>query len=259
MRPLATGPLCDADKSHRLAASASDDPDLRAYDGLRLMCPNTMKLRSAPRVRRSSDDTKGKGTNNMIGVARTVQLTRPNDFLAILEGLAKVRHGDVLVVNASGSTRAIAGELFTTEAARRGVRGLVVDGPVRDVNELACPTYSTLVTPYAGTIQHPGEGIDVAPIMCGGVTVNPGDILFGDGDGVLVGSTETFETCVQQAENIVAVEHQLIRGMKMGVSLQKMTNFDEHIERRREGKESTLEFKELNTIKFKDMGELHYG
>lgn len=257
LQPLGSGPLCDADKGHRLTASTSDDPDLQVYAGISLMCPNTMKLRSTTNPR--ADTSGNRRENNMIGVARTVQLTRPNDFLAVLDALAEVGSGDVLVVNTSGSTRAVAGGLFTTEAARRGVRGIVVDGPIRDVDDLACPTFSTLVSSYAGTVQHPGEGIDAAPVFCGGVTVNPGDIIFGDGDGVLVGSADTFATCLESAENIVAVEQQLIKGMKMGVSLHQMTNFQEHIQKRKEGKESTIEFKDLHTIKFDDMDPVHYG
>ncbi|KAL7541929.1 hypothetical protein ACHAXR_011361 [Thalassiosira sp. AJA248-18] len=248
---LSSGPLCDADKSHRLTASTSDDQDMRAYAGLSLMCPNTMKLRQTGTTKRTK----------MIGVARTVQLTRPNDFLAVLHALTEIRSGDVLVVNTSGSTRAVAGSLFTTEAARRGCRGLVVDGPIRDVDDLAhsCPTYSTLVTPYAGTVQNPGEGVDVTPIVCGGATVNPGDLIFGDSDGVLVGSAETFATCLREAENIVAVEQQLIKGMKMGVSLHKMTNFEDHIKKRKENKESKISFKDLNSIKlFTDIDPVHY-
>jgi len=251
LQPLGSGPLCDADKGHRATVFTTDDPDQRIYEGLRLMCPNTMKLRSKATAENA---VKTK----MIGVARTVQLTRPNDFLAVLAALAEVSIGDVLVVNTSGSTRAVAGGLFTAEAARRSLGGIVVDGPVRDVDDLACPTYSTLVSPYAGTVQQPGEGVDVTPILCGGVMVNPGDIVFGDSDGVLVGSLESFTTCLHEAENIVAVEQQLIRGMKMGVSLHKMTNFEEHVQRRKEGKESKIEFKDLNTIKFNDMDPYHY-
>ena len=155
--------------------------------------------------------------------------------------------------------QAVAGSLFTTEAKRRGCSGIIVDGAIRDVNELACPAYSTAKTPYAGTVQHPGEGVDATSIICAGVIVKPGDIIFGDGDGVLVGSAETFETCLHDAENIVAVENQLIHGMQMGVSLHKMTNFDQHIKLRKEGKESKLEFRDdLHTIKFDDMHPVHY-
>ena len=246
LQPLSSGPLCDADKGRRLIASTSDDPDAKSYAGLSLMDPNTMKLRS------NAEKTK------MIGVARTVQLPRPNDFLSVLHALTEVRAGDILVVNTSGSTRAIAGSLFTTEAARRGCRGLVVEGPIRDVDDLACPTYSTLVTPYAGTIQHPGEGSNTAPIICGGIAVNPGDLIFGDSDGVLVGSADTFSVCLIDAENIVSVEEQLIKGMQMGVGLHKMTNFDEHIKKRKEGQPSALSIKDLNTIKFENMDPVNY-
>jgi 4-hydroxy-4-methyl-2-oxoglutarate aldolase len=238
---LGSGPLCDADKGRRLVATTSDDPNVRAYAGLSLMCPNTMRLRSPPE--HLEDNTK---RTKMIGVVRTLQLSRPNDFLAVMHALTEIQSGDVLVVNTCGSTRAVAGGLFTTEAARRGCRGLVVDGPIRDVNDLACPTYSTLVSPYAGMIQHPGDGTDFMPIVCGGVAVNPGDIIFGDIDGVIVGSAESFYACINEAESIVSMEQRLIRGMNMGVSLHEMTNFDEHIQKRREGKVSTLTFKDLN-------------
>mmetsp|Transcript_1404 Transcript_1404/g.2710 ORF Transcript_1404/g.2710 Transcript_1404/m.2710 type:complete len:357 (+) Transcript_1404:70-1140(+) len=249
LKHLGAGPLCDADKSHRHLASTSDDPALKSYSGLSLMCPQTMKLRNHSR----------EDSSVMVGIARTVQLSRPNDFLAVLYALSKARAGDVLVVNTSGSTRAVAGGLFATEAARRNLSGIVIDGPVRDVEDLGCAVkhdgtlvnvYSTSVNPYAGTVQFPGEGIDVAPVICGGATVSPGDIVFGDAYGVLVGSAEAFETCLHDAENISAMEQQLMKGIKMGVCLHSMMNFAEHLQLRKEGKASSLHFKDLNTVKF---------
>ena len=256
LRKLGSGPLCDADKSHRYAASTSDDPNLKAYAGLGLMCPLTMSLRNSK-------------PNIMVGVVRTVQLARPNDFLPVLYALTECRSGDVLVINTSGSTRAVAGGLFTTDAARRGLNGIVIDGPVRDIADLdsgstkrdgsLVSVYSTSVTPYAGTAKYPGEGVDAAPVLCGGVTASPGDIIFGDADGVLVGSPETFSSCLHDAENIVAIEQNLMKGMKMGVSLHSMTNFDEHFKARKEGRESALQFKDLNTIKFTGVDPLPIG
>jgi 4-hydroxy-4-methyl-2-oxoglutarate aldolase len=155
----------------------------------------------------------------------------------------------------------VAGSLFSEEAARRGVSGIVVDGPIRDVDDLNndIRVYSTLVTPYAGTVQNPGDGIDVSPVLCGGVMVNPGDVVFGDADGVLVGSVETFQACLPEAENIMSVEQHLMEGMKLGVSLHSMTNFDEHIQLRKEGKESKLDFKDRNTIKFTGLDPVQYS
>jgi|EP00970_Alexandrium_tamarense_P000104 regulator of RNase E activity RraA len=240
LRKLGSSPLCDADKVLRLRPSSDDT----VYAGLSLMCPNTMKLRNPS----SSNDT----TNVMVGVARTVQLNKPNDFLGVLDALTKLRSNDVLLINSGGSTRAVAGGLFSAEASRRGVSGIIVDGPIRDVDDLDHGTkvFSTAVSPYAGTIQHPGDGIDSHSVICGGVTVNPGDIVFGDRDGVLVGSADTFFACLHDAENIVAVEQHLMEGMKLGVSLHSMTNFDDHMRKRKAGKESSLDFKVRNTIKF---------
>lgn len=67
LQKLGTGPLCDADKGHRLAASTSDDPDVQKYKGLNLMDTDLMKLRHAP------DDAM---PSVMVGVARTVQMSR---------------------------------------------------------------------------------------------------------------------------------------------------------------------------------------
>jgi len=248
LQSLSSGPLCDADKIHRSMVSTVDDVNVKL---LSLMCPNTMKLRN-------TINKNKEGGLKMIGIARTLQMNRPNDFLSVLQALDDINSGDLLVVNTGGSTRAVAGSLFTTELANRGGKGLIVDGPVRDVNELACPVYSTLVSPYAGTVQHIGESIDSAPIICGKITVNPGDIIFGDSDGVLVGSAQSFASIIHEAENIVAVEKQLIEGMKMGISLHKMTNFEQHVRLRKEGKESKLEFRDdLHTIKF-DAEPVHY-
>ncbi|KAL7508577.1 hypothetical protein ACHAXN_005648 [Cyclotella atomus] len=255
LKSLATGPLCDSDKLHRQIAKTTDIPELKSYEGLRLMCPSSMTLRNP--LPKHEIQSKGK-SNIMVGIARTCQLTRTNDFLGVLYALSRTKPKDVLVVNSCGSTRAVAGSLFAAEAARRGLRGIVIDGPVRDVDDLSTETrvYSTMVSPYAGTVQHVGEGIDVTPVICGGVEVNPGDIVFGDTDGVLVGSAKSFSICIHEAENIMSVEKQLMEGMRLGVSLHAMTNFDEHIQLRKEGQESSLEFKDLNTIKF-DAEPLH--
>jgi len=177
-------------------------------------------------------------------------ISSPNDFLAVLCALTELSTGDVLVVNTGGSTRAVAGSLFTTEASRRGCTGIVVDGPIRDVNGLECFAFSTKVTPYAGTVQHLGDGVDTSSVICAGVTVNPGDIIFADSDGVICGSVDSFSTCLHDAEHIVAAEERLIQGMKLGVSLHSMTNFDDHISARKEGKESSLTVSEMQKMKF---------
>src|SRR5262249_29876652 len=78
----------------------------------------------------------------MAGRARTVRCR--DDFLAVLRALHDSGPGEVLVIDGGGGTRALAGELFTTEAARRGLAGIVLDGACRDtlrLSTLGLPMY----------------------------------------------------------------------------------------------------------------------
>ncbi len=180
----------------------------------------------------------------MIGVARTVQLSEPDDFLAVLRGLHDAQKGEVLCVNTMGSTKAVAGGLFLSEAERKGLRGLIVDGAVRDISlmqQSSINCYSTSVNPYSGSIQSPGEMQNT--ILCGGSKISPGDIVVGDSDGVITASLEVIEDIIEAAETIVSKEDFLIRAMKEGRSLHSQTNYEEHITSILEGKESSFQLK----------------
>ncbi|OLR89796.1 RraA family protein [Actinokineospora bangkokensis] len=123
----------------------------------------------------------------VVGRARTVWV-RNGDNLALHSAIASSRPGDVLVVNGGGDTsRALIGELMAERAKRRGVRGIVVDGAVRDVVELediGFPTWARGVCP-AGPYKN-GPGRVNVPVAVGGVVVRPGDLVVGDDDGVIV-------------------------------------------------------------------------
>lgn len=181
----------------------------------------------------------------MVGTARTVQCTEPNDFLAVLQGLDEARAGEVLVIDTLDSTRAVAGELFCAEAARRGVCGILVDGPMRDTAFLdefqSVQCYSRSVTPYSGTIQSVGK--TQVNIDCGGAKVSPGDLVVGDNDGIVVGSAETFAQIVETAREIKKAEESIQQGISRGVSLHSMTNYAEHLKARAAGSESSLTFR----------------
>jgi len=102
--------------------------------------------------------------------------------------------------------------------------------------------YATSITPYSGTTQSPGE--TQAPVInCGGVEVRPGDIVVGDDDGVMVGTVETFEKLVPIAKQIQNIEQKLMDGIAGNKSLSSMTNLEEHIRQRLDGKDSNLEFR----------------
>src|SRR5262249_11497645 len=88
----------------------------------------------------------------LVGRAHTVVCE--DDFLSVIKALHDAQTGEVLVVETRGSRRAVAGELFSKEAQRKGLAGLVVDGAVRDIAKIrsfGIPVYSRSVVPASGT------------------------------------------------------------------------------------------------------------
>ena len=121
------------------------------------------------------------------GSAFTVEEIEAGNLMSHL-ALTLVQAGDVLVIDAKGVTsRACWGGLQTFAAQRKGVRAIVIDGAIRDLDDVqrfGVPVYARAVTP-AG--PHKGWGGRVnQPIACGGVVVHPGDVIVGDGDGLVV-------------------------------------------------------------------------
>ncbi len=154
----------------------------------------------------------------LLGPAFTVRCT--TDLFAVLDGLERAQPGDVLVVDASGSPSAVAGELIATEAERKGLAGMVLDGLCRDVaglRRLSLPVYATGSRPNAGGAGLVGELQQ--PVRCGGVEVRPGDLVLGDDDGLLVASAAELEAALPQAEAIQQREDALVAHMRAGGSL----------------------------------------
>jgi RraA family protein len=113
----------------------------------------------------------------------------PGDNLMVHKSLDVIEPGDVIVVDAGGSAmNAVLGDLISTKARHRGAAGFVIDGLVRDlpnIRELGdFPVFARGTTPIGPLHRGPGE-INF-PICCGGVVVNPGDLIVGDAMGVVV-------------------------------------------------------------------------
>jgi regulator of RNase E activity RraA len=165
------------------------------------------------------------------------------DFLSVIEGLAQAEPGDVLVIDTQGSRRAVVGELFSLEAARKGLAGIVVDGLIRDtatLRTLDLPVYSRGMSPQAGTLKRLFE--TQVTVACGGVLVQPGDVLFGDDDGLLVAAPEAVLAALPAAEAIAARETEIIRRLRAGEPLASMVNAEEHLAKVRAGEPSALRF-----------------
>jgi len=100
--------------------------------------------------------------------------------------LPEAAAGDVLVVDAGGDIGGYWGKVLTVAAQQRGLAGLVIDGGVRDVadlKELRFPVFARGID-VRGTIKR-DRGEIAAPVTVGGVRVEHGDLVLGDGDGVV--------------------------------------------------------------------------
>jgi RraA family protein len=134
-------------------------------------------------------DARIKPLNSLplLGTAFTVK-ARTGDNLMFHKALDLAQPGDIIVVDGRGDlANSLFGEIMMRHALKKGLAGIVVDGAVRDCDALRqanMAVYAAGITPQGPYKDGPGE-INV-PICCGGVTVNPGDILVGDADGIVV-------------------------------------------------------------------------
>lgn len=137
----------------------------------------------------------------------------PGDNLMIHVCLHLATEGQVLVFTNGGSPNgALWGDVACGFAVKKKVAGAVVDGAVRDtdaIREMGFPVWSTAVS-----VEHPekrGPGAVNVPVVLGGVLVEPGDIIVGDADGVLVIPRRLLAHAVEGAEKRAAAEV-VIRG-----------------------------------------------
>src|SRR3954468_9323358 len=153
-----------------------------------------------------------------------------DDHLPVLSAVAEAAPGDVLVIATNGGTRAVFGELFATEAQRRGLAGIVADGLCRDLRGLrriGLPVFARGTTPRAGaTVSRAAPG---AAVRCGGVEVAPGDIVFGDDDGLLIAPAGRIAPALETAERIARAERAILAAQGRGEALHGLTNHAEHV------------------------------
>lgn len=123
----------------------------------------------------------------VVGPAYTVW-TRAGDNKVLHEALDRALPGDVIVVNGQGDeSRALIGELMAERAKAAGIAGFVIDGAVRDaedIGKIEVPVFARAITP-AGPYKY-GPGHLGRTVAVGGVAVAPGDIVVGDADGVVI-------------------------------------------------------------------------
>ena len=135
----------------------------------------------------------------LAGPAFTVR-TPPGEFLSVREAAERAAAGAVLVVGGGGSLRqALWGEKMSRLALERGIAGLVADGAVRDrdgIEALGFPVFAAGSVPTPPARERRGE-LEVS-VVCGGLDVRPGDLVYGDADGVVVVPYERHDEIVSR-------------------------------------------------------------
>ena len=151
--------------------------------------------------------------------ALTVQ-TMVGDNAALHYALTAAWPGCVIVVDARGHVdTAVWGGIMTCAAKARGVAALVVDGSVRDAAELrqsGLPVYARGIVPNG---PHKGFGGTVnVPIQCAGVAIDPGDLLVGDDDGVVVIRPDRMAGLMEKCRQRIAREVDHMKRIAAGAS-----------------------------------------
>jgi 4-hydroxy-4-methyl-2-oxoglutarate aldolase len=141
-----------------------------------------------------------------VGQALTVQLSQ-GDLVDPLKALEMGQPGDLIVVDAGGDTEtSVCGGLMGGLAKNRGIRGMVVDGAGRDIDELediGWPIWTRAIVPRGTHTMFSSRKEELSinvPIACGGVTVNPGDFVVADTIGVTVVPLQKAEEILKLAK-----------------------------------------------------------
>jgi 3-hexulose-6-phosphate synthase/6-phospho-3-hexuloisomerase len=157
-----------------------------------------------------------------VGKAVTVQ-TFAGDWAKTVEAIDAAVAGDVIVIYNGSPHVAPWGELATLSCINKGVAGVVIDGAVRDVDdirEINLPVFATSIVPNAG--EPKGFGEINAQIQCGGQTVNPGDFIVGDDNGVVVIPRERAYEIARRAVEVEKNERRIRDEIKRGKTLSEV-------------------------------------
>lgn len=163
----------------------------------------------------------------LVGRAHTVLTVdiydvRSDPYRQEIEAVDTLKPGDVLLAATGPSTRTCFwGELLSTAARGRGARGAVIDGYVRDVQRIQAmgfPVFATGMSP----VDSAGRSVVVeygGTIACGGVTVQEGDLVMGDIDGLVVVPRAVEAAAIEQALAKVAGENRTRTALEQGMTL----------------------------------------
>lgn len=183
---LTTKKLCDAGGIEAEVKTHEKEPDMEEIIATFERIPTPFvsdAMRRFGAMRGLKTITPGK---RVAGKAFTVRALG-GDWGKAVKAVDMAEKGDIIVIDAQSVPIAVWGELATLSAIKRGIKGVVIDGGIRDVDdirELGFPAWARHVVPNAG--EPHGHGKLDAKIACCGVPVSPGDMIIADEIGVVV-------------------------------------------------------------------------
>ncbi len=159
-------------------------------------------------------------TSQFCGTALTVD-SGPRDNLAAWAALEIAGPGDIILITTGGHLESsVVGDLYVGMAKNAGVAGIVTDGVVRDltgINAVGIPVFARGICPNSPWKNGPGSvGL---PIVIGGVTVNAGDIVVGDQDGVVIVARQRAATVVEGLTAVLDKEKNMEAAVKAGLTV----------------------------------------
>ncbi|ARG96596.1 RraA family protein [Legionella micdadei] len=164
----------------------------------------------------------------LIGPAYTIQYSlyekKPNTFRGAADYIDSVPAKSVIVIDNKGRSDCTTwGDILTQVAIHKKIAGTIVHGAVRDaacIRAAKYPVYCAAVYMRSGK-NRVYKSAEQCPLMVNGVTINPGDFILGDDDGVLVIPQHLVDEVISKAENIQATESKIITAVKAGSTLEQ--------------------------------------
>lgn len=158
----------------------------------------------------------------VFGRAVTVR-TYPGDWAKPVEAIDVAKPGEIIVIDAGGRGPAVWGELASESAKVRGIRAVIIDGAIRDVDAIRSinfPAWARIKMPTAW--EPKGFGEIGAPIVCGGQRVMPGDWIVGDDSGIVRIPKERLSEVVNRASDVYEHENRLRAEIRAGGTLSSL-------------------------------------
>ncbi|ODS42144.1 MAG: bifunctional hexulose-6-phosphate synthase/ribonuclease regulator [Candidatus Altiarchaeales archaeon IMC4] len=163
----------------------------------------------------------------IFGRAVTVRCA-PGDWAKPVEAIDIAEKGDVIIIDSGGVGPAVWGELATESSIQKGIAGVIINGAARDtsdIRKLRFPLFARLVMSNAGEPKGIGE-INV-PVTISGKTINPGDWIIADDDGVMVIPKEDAMEVSNRAIDVLEKENRVRKEIKHGSTLSKVCHIRE--------------------------------